>query len=71
MSSLAWRREQPRVEPPVRSWDMLDTLVVGLMTSSIMLQIMNFVASGEWSSLLAIMAIGWQVARFYPFPGTN
>lgn len=67
MSSLEWRRDQPRVEPPRAPWFWIDCVVLGFVVLGELLVASLFVLDGSPVQLVGFLWNGWLFATFYPF----
>lgn len=70
MSSLKWRREQPRAnQPSVRVWWWLDIYVSINAAAVYGAYAWMFIADGALYGLVGALLGGFIFARFYPFEG--
>lgn len=68
MSTLEWRREQPRVNPPrhpAMFW--IDLVLISMIISAALMHVIIFAIDGWPGGLVCSLWSGWIVARFYPF----
>lgn len=62
MSTLEWRRDQPRVEPPI-CWDWFRIVCEGLSWGGIVASTYLFIGLGDWFFLAHALLFGHVIVR--------